>query len=114
MCGPLPSRRPHKFGPAFISVAGRRVEELDHDEAELLEVDGLGDVAVEAGLDALRVDVAENVGGEGDYGHVWVAVRALPPPDLLARLVAVFVGHVQVALWCWLAGSERRGDRCMA
>lgn len=75
-----------------------RVHERHEHRAELLEVDGLGDVAIEARLDALMVDVTEDVGRESDDGLVLFLIAFLPTSDLLARLVAVLIWHVKVAL----------------
>jgi len=76
----------------------RRVHERHEHGAELFEIDGLSEVAIEACVDALLVDVAEDVGGEGDDGLVGLLGTLLPPAQLLARLIAVFIGHVEVAL----------------
>lgn len=76
----------------------RRVHECHEYSAELLEVDGLGDVAIEACVDALLVNVAKNVGGESDDRLVLFLVALLPSSNLLARLIAVLVWHVKVAL----------------
>lgn len=75
-----------------------RVHERHEHGAELFEVDGLGEVAVEAGVDALLVDVAEDVGGERDDGLVGLLGFLFPAAQLFAGLVAVFVGHVEIAL----------------
>jgi len=75
-----------------------RVHERHEHCAELFEIDGLGEVAVEAGVDALLVDVAEDVGGERDDGLVRLLGAFFPSAQLFARLVAVFVGHVEIAL----------------
>lgn len=88
----------------------RRVHERHEHGAELLEIDRLGDVAVETRVDALLVDIAEDVGGERDYRLVLLAGALLPAPDFLAGLVAVFVGHVQVALWVGRLLICSRGD----
>lgn len=76
----------------------RRVHKRHEHSAELLEIDGLGEVTVEAGVDALLVDVAEDVCREGDDGLVGLLGAFFPPAQLLAGLVAVFVGHVEIAL----------------
>ena len=74
------------------------VHERHEHGAELFEVDGLGEVAVEAGVDALLVDVAEDVGGERNDRLVGLLGAFFPSAQLFARLVAVFVGHVEIAL----------------
>ena len=74
------------------------IEEVDHDGFELLELDGLGDVRVEADFGALGVDVAEDVGRQSDHGSRWIRVLPFPFADFAAGLVAVFVGHVKIAL----------------
>jgi hypothetical protein len=81
----------HKFG-LFRRVG--RVQEFRHDEAELLELDGLRHVRVEAGFDALRVHVAEDVGGKRDYWDTAVSVFLFPTADFFAGLVAVFIRHM--------------------
>ena len=75
-----------------------RVHERHEYGAELFEVDGLGKVTVETGVDALLVDVAEDVGRKCDDRLVRLLAALLPAADLFAGLVAVFVGHVEVAL----------------
>ena len=75
-----------------------RIHERHKHCAELLEIDGLGEVAVEAGVDALLVDVAQDVGGERDDWLVGLLGTLFPSAQLFARLVAVFVRHVKIAL----------------
>lgn len=75
------------------------IHERHQHRAELFEVDRLGDVAVETGVDTLLVDVAEDVGGKGDDGLMRLLGSFFPAAELFARLVAVFVRHVEVALW---------------
>lgn len=76
----------------------RRVHKRHEHSAQLFEIHRLGEVAVEAGVDALLVDVAEDVGGERDDGLVRLLGALFPSAQLFARLVAVFVGHVKIAL----------------
>jgi hypothetical protein len=75
-----------------------RIHERHENCAELFEIDGLGQVAVEAGVDALLVDVAQDVCGERDDGLVGLLGAFFPSAQLFARLVTVFVGHVEIAL----------------
>ena len=80
------------------SIRIRGIEQIDHDALELLELDRLRDVGIEADVGALGVYVAEHVGRQRDHGDGPVRVGALPYADLATGLVAVFVGHVEVAL----------------
>ena len=54
------------------------VEDVGDVVAQLVELDRLGEVVVEAGPDTLLDDVAEHVGREGYDGGARVAVRRLP------------------------------------
>lgn len=76
----------------------RRIQKLGHDERKLLEFYRLRNIRVEAGVDALCVDVPEDICRKCNDGVSSVSVFLFPSTDLLAGLVAVFVGHVQVAL----------------
>jgi hypothetical protein len=76
----------------------RRVHERHEHGTELLEVDRLGEVAVETRFHAFLVDVAEDVCRERDDGLVGLLGAFLPAAEFFARLVAVFVRHVEVAL----------------
>jgi hypothetical protein len=76
----------------------RRVHERHEHGTQLLEVDRLGKVAVETRFHAFLVDVAKDVCGKCDDGLVGLLGAFLPAAELFARLVAVFVGHVEVAL----------------
>ena len=88
--------RPHELD-RLCRVA--RIHVREHDGAELLEVDGLGHIAVEPRVDTLGVNVAEDVCRERDDREIGVFVLLLPFADLAARLIAVFVRHVEIALW---------------
>jgi hypothetical protein len=74
------------------------VHERHQHRAEFLEIDRLGEVAVEAGVDTFLVHVAEDVGRECDDGLVRLFGALLPPAELFARLVSVFVRHVEITL----------------
>jgi len=74
------------------------IHERHEHSAELFEVDGFCEVAVKAGIDTLLVDVAKDVGRERDDGLVRLLGLFLPSAQLFARLVAVLVGHVEIAL----------------
>lgn len=74
-----------------------RIHKGDQDGAQLLEVHRLRHVAVEARLHALLIHIAQHIRGQRDDGQVWVLALLLPLADLLARLIAVLVGHVEVA-----------------
>jgi hypothetical protein len=76
----------------------RRVHKRHEHGAKLLEIDRLGKVAVETGLDAFLVDVAKDVGREGNDGLVLLLGALFPAAEFFTCLVAVFVGHVEVAL----------------
>ena len=56
-----------------------------------------GKLAVEARFDALLVHIAEDVGRECDDGEVRELLLTLPSADVFARLISIFVRHVQVA-----------------
>jgi len=86
---------PHEFRRLGLI---RRIQELGHDQGELFEVDRLGNIRVEARFYALGVDIAKHVGRESNDGDPLVSVLLLPAADLFAGLVAVFVGHVKIAL----------------
>jgi len=89
-----------------------RIQKLRQDQAQLLKLHRLGDVRVKARLDALGVYVTEDVSRERDDGEVRVFFFALPAADLLAGFVAVFVGHVEVALPFSLGlGLQEENDR---
>jgi hypothetical protein len=85
----------HKFW-GFRRIG--RIYEFGHDEREFLESDWLRDVGIEASLDALCVDIAENVGGKSNDRVPAVPVFLLPTSDLFAGLIAIFVRHVEIAL----------------
>jgi hypothetical protein len=53
---------------------------------------------VETRFHAFLVDVAEDVCREGDDGLVGLLGAFLPAAEFFARLVAVFVGHVEITL----------------
>ena len=95
-CNPLYPNSPHTLTEPRRA---RRIQQPTHRLAQILKVNRLGDVVVEAGLQALVEDVGHDVGGEGDDGHARVGVGGFPGADLAAGLVAVFAGHVEVALW---------------
>ena len=74
------------------------IQVLQHDHAEFFEIDRLGDIGVEASRSTLVVDIAQDVGRKSDDWHDFVLVLLLPPADLPAGLIAVFVRHVEIAL----------------
>lgn len=76
----------------------RGIEEVDHDVFELLELDRFRDIRVETDFGALGIDVAEDVGRESDDGEGRVRIRPFPFADFATGLIAVFIGHVKVAL----------------
>jgi hypothetical protein len=76
----------------------RRVHERHQHRAEFLEIDRLGEVAIEASVDTLLVDVAEDVGRKRDDRLVRLFGALLPPAELFAGLVSIFVRHVKIAL----------------
>lgn len=69
------------------------VEIRRHDVAQLLELDRLGEIRVEAGLFAFLPHVIEDVRGERDDGNVRIVVPLLPCSDVHACLITVFIGH---------------------
>jgi hypothetical protein len=75
-----------------------RVHERHQHRAEFLEIDRLGEVAIEASVDAFLVDVTEDVGRKRNDGLVRLFGSLLPPAELFAGLVSVFVWHVEIAL----------------
>ena len=91
----LPLRRPHE-----LMRSGRiiRIQKGSQHSAEDLEVDRLGNIGVKPRFSTLRVHVAQDVRRQGDDGQVRVLVFSLPAADFLTGLVAVFIGHVEVAL----------------
>lgn len=76
----------------------RGIHKLRHDERELFEGDRFRNVRVEAGFDALRVYITENIGRESNDRMAAVAMLLLPASDLFAGLIAIFIWHVQIAL----------------
>lgn len=84
------------------------IQEFRHNQRELFKLYWLRYVRVEACFHAFCVDIAEHVGRESDDGLAAVAMLLLPPPDLLARLVAVFVRHMEVTLHGRLAFGEKQ------
>lgn len=85
----------HEFG-RFGGVS--RIQELCHHERELFELNRLCDVRVEAGPDALFVDVAKDVRRKSNDRVATVPVFLFPSPNFLAGLVTIFIWHMQVAL----------------
>jgi len=75
-----------------------RIHERHEHSAELFEIDWFGEVAVETGVDTLLVNVTKHVGRKRDDGLVGLLGAFFPPAQFLACLVAVFVGHVEIAL----------------
>jgi len=53
-------------------------------------------LTVEARFDALLVHIAEDVGRECDDGQVRTLLLTFPRTDIFARLISIFVRHVQV------------------
>jgi len=80
----------------------RRVHERHQHRAEFFEIDRLGEVAIEAGVNTLLVDISEDVGRERNDGLMRLFGALLPPAELFAGLVAILVRHVKIAL-------QRRG-----
>jgi len=76
----------------------RRVHERHQHRAEFLEINRLGEVAIEAGVYTLLVHVAEDVGRECDDRLVRLLGALLPPAELFACLISILVRHVEVAL----------------
>ena len=65
-----------KFLYAILHKGGRAlafgwIEEIPHRGAESLEVDGLGDVAIETCLHAIFEHVGHDISGECDDGYAW-------------------------------------------
>jgi hypothetical protein len=85
----------HEFG-RFGRVD--RIQKLCHDDRELFELNGLRDVGVEACLRTFGVDIAKNIGRQGNDGYTSVSVFLFPASNLFACLVSVFVRHMQIAL----------------
>jgi hypothetical protein len=74
------------------------IQKLIHLHTQLLKINRLSNVTIKPRLHALGIHISKNVGTERDDGEVLVFVLAFPAADVLASLVAVFVGHVEVAL----------------
>jgi hypothetical protein len=92
-----------------------RVHERHEHSAELLKIDWLREVAVESSVYTLLVDVAEDVGRKRDDGLMGLIGAFLPSAQLFARLVAVFVGHVEIALRRLRVSNDNMKDsgRCL-
>jgi hypothetical protein len=75
------------------------IQEFDKLYTQLLKIHRLSYIRIKPGFDAFSIDIAENIGGKGDYWEVFILVFALPFAYVLAGLVAIFVGHVEVALF---------------
>jgi hypothetical protein len=70
-----------------------RIQSLDEHVTQLTEIDRLSDIAVEPGLDALGIHIAEDVGRQSDNRQMPMMRGPFPATDLFAGLVAVFDWH---------------------
>jgi hypothetical protein len=102
LCRRLKDERPYLFLGLheFRRFRGiDRIQEFGHDKGQLFELDGLRDVRVEARFHAFRVDVTEDVGRKCNDGYAAVTMFLLPASNFFARLIAVLVRHMQIALY---------------
>ncbi len=76
-----------------------RIEQIAHGLTQILEIDGLRHITIETRFDAFFEDVRHHIRGQRDDRHARVRVSCFPGADFAACLVAIFAGHVKVALY---------------
>lgn len=75
-----------------------RVQKRRHHITQLLELHRLRQIGIKTGINAFCIHIPQDVCRQGDHGDVFIAVLFLPGPDIFARLISVFVGHVKITL----------------